>query len=202
MSSTKAAPECSFHSRHRRMQELPVPSQRQLYQYYWISPVCLSPRLQRKWQINMHRSGSSFVNDGAACDERKTQLMHTLWQKNDVDMFYKDCQGVPRLMWRRSLEERTVKEKKNDGQDKPNENLSDEKWRSRARVKGLLDEQEITEDGKELNKTIVDGRKDFKWRECAERISSYMQLLWPGRHVPHENLCKTCFVRFVQCFFL
>ena len=48
-----------------------------------------------------------------------------------------------------------------NGQDRPNENLSDEKWRSTARAKALLDEQETTEGGKELNKAIEDGRKDF-----------------------------------------
>ena len=103
-------------------------------------------------------------------------------------MFYKDCHVVTGtiLKWRRSLEERTDKERgprgyrnkreekrnkkqtwkkkerkkeRKDGQDKPSKNLSDEKWRSRARVKPLLDEQETTEDGKELNKAIVDGKK-------------------------------------------
>ena len=62
--------------------------------------------------------------------------------------------------------------------------MSDEKWRSRARVKPLLDEQDTTEDGTELNKAIVDGRKDFKGRDlphekvhCAKTEATWDNLL-------------------------
>ena len=35
----------------------------------------------------------------------------------------------------------------------------------------ILDEQETTEDGKKLNKAIVDGRKDLKRREVRHEKS-------------------------------
>ena len=41
----------------------------------------------------------------------------------------------------------------------------------RVHVKPLLDEQETTENGKELNKAIVDGRKNFKRREVRHENS-------------------------------
>ena len=59
------------------------------------------------------------------------------------------------------------RKKKKDGKDKPNENLSDEKWLSRARVKPFLDEQETTENGKELNKAIVMGEKTSSGEKCG-----------------------------------
>ena len=83
-------------------------------------------------------------------------------------------------------------EKRKDGQDKPNENLSDEKWRSRARV----DEQKTTEDGKELNKAIVDGRERF---QAARSAAGKRCTLQKQRQL--EITCYGLLMRFSCCIF-
>ena len=104
--------------------------------------------------------------------------------------------GYKRKEKRREKKQKNRKKERKDGQDKPNENLSDEKWRSRARVKPLLDEQETTEDGKELNKAIVDGRKRFQaarsaaWKKCT--LQKQRQL---------EITCYGLLMRFSCCIF-
>ena len=64
---------------------------------------------------------------------------------------------------RRKLKKKKKKKKNTAGQTK--RELVRRERRSGARVKALFDKQETTEDGEELNKTIVDERKDSKQQE-------------------------------------
>ena len=69
--------------------------------------------------------------------KRKPQDSHSgsiACRRTDVDMFCKDCQvvqdecgGVP---WKTEQKKREGKDEKKNGHEEPNENLSEEKWRS------------------------------------------------------------------------
>ena len=71
----------------------------------------------------------------ASCSAGKEKgLSFHRFRRTDVDMFCKDCQvvqdeceGVP---WKTEQKKREDKDEKKKGHEEPNENLSDEKWRS------------------------------------------------------------------------
>ena len=125
----------------------------------------------------------------------KTNVKKFLGRENKYREEIKRVQKERKEKKKEAKKQKELEERK-DGQDKPNENLSDEKWRSRARVKPLLDEQETTEDGKELNKAIVDGRKRFQaarsaaWKKCT--LQKQRQL---------EITCYGLLMRFSCCIF-
>ena len=91
----------------------------------------------------------------------KTNVKKFLGRENKYREEIKRVQKERKEKKKEAKKKTERKKERKDGQDKPNENLSDEKWRSRARVKPLLDEQETTEDGKELNKAIVQIENSF-----------------------------------------
>ena len=125
----------------------------------------------------------------------KTNVKKLLGRENKYREEIKRVQKERKEKKKEAKKKKELEERK-DGQDKPNENLSDEKWRSRARVKPLLDEQETTEDGNELNKAIVDGRKRFQaarsaaWKKCT--LQKQRQL---------EITCYGLLMRFSCCIF-
>ena len=125
----------------------------------------------------------------------KTNVKKFLGRENKYREEIKRVQKERKEKKKEAKKQKELEERK-DGQDKPNENLSDEKWRSRARVKPLLDEQETIEDGKELNKAIVDGRKRFQaarsaaWKKCT--LQKQRQL---------EITCYGLLTRFSCCIF-
>ena len=122
----------------------------------------------------------------------KTNVKKFLGRENK---YREEIKRVQKKRKEKKKEAKKQKERK-DGQDKPNENLSDEKWWSRARVKPLLDEQETTEDGKELKKAMVDGRKRFQAARSAGQKKCTLQ-----KQRQLEITCYGLLMRFSCCIF-